>query len=145
MGPYKRKKTSMQKAHRCKKQDQGALVSEPSEHLFSHAERALQLLCGKWTLSIIAELMNGPIRVGELRRRLGRVSKKILFERLDKLEQSGLVIRTDRSDKNLKRVEYELQGESADAVVSFLRSLNRSSQEHLTSSAHTSSTTTRKG
>ena len=120
-------------------------MSETSEHIFSDAERALQLLCGKWTLSIIAELINGPIRVGELRRRLGRVSKKILFERLDKLEQSGLVIRTDRSHKNLKRVEYELQGESADAVVSVLRSLNKWSQEHLTSSAHTSRATTQKG
>lgn len=117
-------------------------MTEPSEHLFSDAERALQLLCGKWTLSIIAELMNGPIRVGELRRRLGRVSKKILFERLEKLEQSGLVIRTDRSHKNLKRVEYELRGESADAIVSVLRSLSSWSQEHLTSSAHTSSRTT---
>jgi DNA-binding HxlR family transcriptional regulator len=69
------------------------------------------------------------------------VSKKILFERLDKLEQSGLVIRTDRSNKNLKRVEYELQGESADAIVSVLRLLSSWSQEHLTSSAHTSTRT----
>jgi DNA-binding HxlR family transcriptional regulator len=120
-------------------------VTEPSEHIFSDAERALQLLCGKWTLSIIAELINGPIRVGELRRRLGRVSKEILFERLDTLEQSGLVIRTDRSNKNLKRVEYELQGESAGAIVSVLHSLSRWSQEHLTSSAHTSSTITHRG
>jgi DNA-binding HxlR family transcriptional regulator len=54
----------------------------------------LRLLMGPWTTYILWNLRtNGPTRFGELKRRVGGVSAKMLTERLRLLESAGIVSR----------------------------------------------------
>jgi DNA-binding HxlR family transcriptional regulator len=56
-------------------------------------ELALELLGGKWMTVILARLKEGPLRYGELRRRIPRLSDKVLTQRLADLQERGLVTR----------------------------------------------------
>jgi DNA-binding HxlR family transcriptional regulator len=54
----------------------------------------LRLLMGPWTTYVLYNLRTyGPQRFGELKRRVGGVSAKMLTERLRTLEDAGLVRR----------------------------------------------------
>jgi len=56
-------------------------------------ELSLELLGGKWKTVILARLKDGPLRYGELRRLIPRLSDKVLTQRLADLQQCGLVAR----------------------------------------------------
>ena len=56
-------------------------------------ELALELLGGKWKMVILARLKDGPLRYGELRRLIPRLSDKVLTQRLADLQERGLVAR----------------------------------------------------
>lgn len=67
----------------------------------------LDLVGDKWTLYIIATLKDGPVRFNELRRRIDRISQRMLTINLRGLERDGLVKRT-LFPTIPPRVEYEL-------------------------------------
>lgn len=54
----------------------------------------LDVLANKWTMLIIGALGGGPMRFGELRRRLDGITQKMLSQTLRMLERDGLVTRT---------------------------------------------------
>jgi len=56
-------------------------------------ELSLELLGGKWKPVILAHLKEGPLRYGELRRLITRLSDKVLTERLADLQRQKLVVR----------------------------------------------------
>lgn len=57
----------------------------------------LRVLSGPWTIAILWVLrQNGPTRFGELRRKVGGISARVLTERLRRLEAAGLVDRDYR-------------------------------------------------
>jgi DNA-binding HxlR family transcriptional regulator len=67
----------------------------------------MAVLAEKWTLLIVAQLANGPMRTSGIRRGVDGVSEKMLIQTLRKLEAFGLVSR--RSYPELPpRVEYRL-------------------------------------
>jgi DNA-binding HxlR family transcriptional regulator len=68
---------------------------------------ALKVIAGKWRPTIIWTLHAGPIRFGVLRRRIGGISEKILFEELRALEEAGIVHR-ETFEERAARVEYSL-------------------------------------
>ena len=70
-------------------------------------EHALLVLDGKWSTLIIRELLTGPKRFGELRKRLNIGSPKTLTERLRILEHQGVLTRTVHAEVP-PRVVYEL-------------------------------------
>lgn len=74
----------------------------------SPAARALQFLQGKWKLSILEALQEGPTRLGELRRKLPAASKKVLAATLRKMEQHRLIVRRDLGGR-VPHVEYVLE------------------------------------
>jgi DNA-binding HxlR family transcriptional regulator len=61
-------------------------------------ELALELLGGKWKTVILARLKDGPLRYGELRRRIPRLSDKMLTQSLQGLQERGLVARDATPD-----------------------------------------------
>ncbi|MBV9077386.1 MAG: helix-turn-helix transcriptional regulator [Methylobacteriaceae bacterium] len=84
--------------------------------------RALLALVGdKWALLLLPVLAEGPKRNGELIRRLGGVSQKMLTQTLRDLERNGLVRRRDYQEVP-PRVDYALTplGQSLGAVVGTL-------------------------
>jgi DNA-binding HxlR family transcriptional regulator len=54
-------------------------------------ELALEVLGGKWRVVILAHVKEGALRYGELRRRIPRMSEKMLTQRLHELAESGLL------------------------------------------------------
>jgi DNA-binding HxlR family transcriptional regulator len=48
----------------------------------------------KWTVQVIRELGDGPVRFNALRRRIGDISQKMLSTTLRSLERDGFVTRT---------------------------------------------------
>lgn len=61
----------------------------------------------KWSLVVVVHLKNGTLRFGELRRRIGGISQKILSETLRDLERDGFITRTHYATIP-PRVEYQL-------------------------------------
>jgi len=67
----------------------------------------LAVLAEKWTLLVVSQLAQGPMRTAEIRRSVEGVSEKMLIQTLRKLERYGLVSR--RSYPQVPpRVEYRL-------------------------------------
>ena len=62
---------------------------------------------GKWSVPILSLLRDKPYRHGELRRRLGGVSQRILTRTLRNLESAGLIKRCVTRTKSIA-VEYSL-------------------------------------
>ncbi len=69
--------------------------------------RVLDLLDGRWTLTVIWRLKDAPLRYGELRRRVPGVSERMLIQTLRTLETNGMVIRTAEVTVP-PRVDYRL-------------------------------------
>jgi DNA-binding HxlR family transcriptional regulator len=67
----------------------------------------LALLADKWTMLTCCALGAGPMRFGELRRRLQGISQKVLTATLREMERAGLV-RRDVYPTTPPRVEYSL-------------------------------------
>src|SRR5579883_3438193 len=55
--------------------------------------KALDLLGERWTLLIVRELLPGPSRYTDLRTVLPGIPTNLLAERLQKLEEAGVVLR----------------------------------------------------
>ena len=67
----------------------------------------LKLLAEKWVLLIVHALAGGPLRTAALRRAVGGISEKMLFQTLRRLERSGLVERRAYAEVP-PRVDYRL-------------------------------------
>ncbi|MFE9235233.1 winged helix-turn-helix transcriptional regulator [Cellulosimicrobium funkei] len=61
----------------------------------------------RWTVLVVGALSEGPMRFGEIARRIDGVSQKMLTQTLRGLERDGLVTRT-MYPQIPPRVEYEL-------------------------------------
>jgi DNA-binding HxlR family transcriptional regulator len=75
-------------------------------------EFALSVLGGKWKTIIVAYLSERPCHYSELRQLLPGLSDKVLTERLNDLQRSGLVTRSKPSKSPL-RCPYELTARGA--------------------------------
>jgi DNA-binding HxlR family transcriptional regulator len=71
------------------------------------SRQALDRIADKWTCLIVYALLDGPLRHGELRRKIDGISQKMLTQTLRSLEYDGLVSRTVL-DVVPPHVEYEL-------------------------------------
>jgi DNA-binding HxlR family transcriptional regulator len=81
-------------------------------------EATLDLIDGKWKAIILYHLLKGTLRFNELRRRLAKITQRMLTRQLRELEEVGLVSRTVFAEVPL-RVEYALttQGQSLEPVI----------------------------
>jgi DNA-binding HxlR family transcriptional regulator len=80
-------------------------------------EFTLDLLGGKWKTIILCYLRPGPLRYGELRSFMPRLSDKVLSDRLKELENSGLVARTTFRGSKLVNYELTSRGEALRSVL----------------------------
>ena len=67
----------------------------------------LALIGSKWSMLLLCVLRDGPRRTGELARRAGGISQKMLTQTLRELERHGIVRRQDYGEVP-PRVEYSL-------------------------------------
>lgn len=105
------------------KQAAQELKTEPKKESAScPMDFILRILMGPWTTYILYNLRtHGPQRFGELKRRVGAVSAKMLTERLRTLEAAGLVQR-DYEQTIPPKVTYSLssRGHELDRVLDHL-------------------------
>jgi DNA-binding HxlR family transcriptional regulator len=71
------------------------------------SRRVLEHATGRWGSLVLAALVDGSLRFGEVRRAVGGISDRMLAQTLQRLEADGLVIRTE-SPGIPARVTYEL-------------------------------------
>ncbi len=69
--------------------------------------RALTVVGDRWTLHLVAELMSGPKRFGELAEAVGAIAPNVLTGRLRHLEREGLVSAVPYSRRPV-RLSYAL-------------------------------------
>src|SRR5262249_26010080 len=83
--------------------------------------RTLDVVGDRWTLLIVRDLLRGTHKYQDLLESLQGISTNLLAERLARLVDEGLVVRTLYSDKP-PRAEYHLteQGEELASVVNAL-------------------------
>ena len=72
-------------------------------------EEALASVGDRWTLLVVAALLDGPRRFGDLQRALPGIAPNVLSGRLRHLEEQGLVVAQPYS-KRPPRYVYELTG-----------------------------------
>jgi DNA-binding HxlR family transcriptional regulator len=82
-------------------------------------ELSLELLRGKWKPVILARLKDQPLRYGELRRLIPRLSDKVLTERLSDLQAQGLIVR-EESGKGVGFYRLTEQGQTLRPVLQSL-------------------------
>lgn len=70
-------------------------------------ETALRRVGDRWTLLVVAALLDGPRRFGELATLVRGVATNVLTARLRDLERHGVVVAAPYSERPL-RVEYRL-------------------------------------
>ncbi|MFI6254893.1 winged helix-turn-helix transcriptional regulator [Micromonospora zamorensis] len=93
--------TSAEQRREQAKRDYDAFLEQcPTRELLSR-------LTDKWVALVIPALVDGPQRHGELARRIGGVSQKMLTQTLRTLERDGLVTRTVTASVPV-RVDYAL-------------------------------------
>jgi DNA-binding HxlR family transcriptional regulator len=68
---------------------------------------ALATIGDRWTLQVVAALLDGPRRFGELQEAVAGIAPNVLTQRLRQLERNSLVIARPYSERP-PRVEYEL-------------------------------------
>ena len=61
---------------------------------FCPVAMAAEILCTRWTVLVLRELVSGSTRFNDLRRGLPRMSPALLSQRLKELEAAGIVRRT---------------------------------------------------
>jgi DNA-binding HxlR family transcriptional regulator len=94
----------------------------PTRHL-------LDRIADKWVSLALAALSDGPLRYGELARRLAGVSQKMLTQTLRNLERDGLLTRTVTPSVPV-RVDYALTplGEN---LAGLMRSVKEWAEAHM--------------
>jgi DNA-binding HxlR family transcriptional regulator len=73
---------------------------------FCPVAMAAEILCTRWTVVLLRELVAGSTRFNELRRGVPRMSPALLSQRLKELEVAGIVTRESGSERGV--FEYQL-------------------------------------
>jgi DNA-binding HxlR family transcriptional regulator len=70
------------------------IMAEGGYNQFCPVAMAAEILCSRWTMLLLRELVVGSTRFNELRRGVPRMSPALLSKRLKDLEAAGIVART---------------------------------------------------
>jgi DNA-binding HxlR family transcriptional regulator len=93
------------------------------------SRQILDVLANKWTMLVMGALSGGPMRFGELRRRLDGITQKMLTQTLRTLERHGLVVRTVYPTIPPK-VEYAATG-LGEGVTALMHAIRAWSEENI--------------
>ncbi|GEN68249.1 winged helix-turn-helix transcriptional regulator [Chryseobacterium rhizosphaerae] len=89
---------------------------------------AVNLISGRWILSICYHLKHGKLRFYELKNSIPNISERMLTLQLKKMEQENLIIKSVYAEVPL-RVEYELS-EIGKRLIPILNQLEIWGKEH---------------
>jgi len=85
---------------------------------FCPVAMAAELLCTRWTVVLLRELIAGSTRFNELRRGVPRMSPALLSQRLKELEVAGIIARTSSaSDRGVFEYQSTAAGRELGPIV----------------------------
>lgn len=85
---------------------------------FCPVAMAAEILCARWTVLVLREMIAGSTRFNELRRGLPRMSPALLSQRLKELEAAGVIQRTPAPDEpNVFEYRLTQSGRELEPVV----------------------------
>jgi DNA-binding HxlR family transcriptional regulator len=84
--------------------------------------RTMEVLRGKWTVPILCALLDGPVRLNQLRRLIPTASKKAITANLRSLETVQLILRRD----SVLHVEYEIAEAAREPLAALVNQLSQS-------------------
>src|SRR5207302_10729261 len=88
-------------------------MTEGSYNQFCPVAMAAEILCTRWTIVLLRELVAGSTRFNELRRGVPRMSPALLSKRLKDLEAAGVVARS-QIQRDPEVYEYTLTAAGKD-------------------------------
>ena len=79
----------------------------------------------KWTLRILDRLIDGDNRPGQLKRNIKGLTAKVMYERLKKLENFGIISRKPITEKPLE-VHYNLtaKGKKVSKLINQIKDID---------------------
>jgi DNA-binding HxlR family transcriptional regulator len=93
-------------------------MTQPGYKQFCPLAMAAELLCTRWTMVLLRELVAGTTRFNDLRRGVPRMSPTLLSQRLRELEAAGIVERKAvESEKGIFEYRLTESGRDIRAVV----------------------------
>jgi DNA-binding HxlR family transcriptional regulator len=84
---------------------------------FCPVAMAAEILCTRWTVVLLRELIAGSTRFNELRRGVPRMSPALLSQRLKELEVVGIVIRKPGSERGVFEYQLTVAGRELGPIV----------------------------
>ena len=94
------------------------------------SRQVLDAISDKWVTLVLTALADGPLRYGELARRIAGVSQKMLTQTLRRLERDGLLTRTITPTVPV-RVDYELTA-LGETILPVVVAIKQWSEAHIT-------------
>src|SRR5665213_1784991 len=88
---------------------------KPLEPKVGCIANAMEIIGNKWTALILRDLTTGPKRFSELERSVGNINPRTLSQRLDDLENHGIVTKTSFAEVP-PRIEYTLTHKGDDLL-----------------------------
>ena len=88
---------------------------------FCPVAMAAEILCTRWTVVLLRELIAGSTRFNELRRGVPRMSPALLSQRLKDLEAAGIVIRKATSETGVFEYRLTASGRELTPIVEAFR------------------------
>ena len=93
-------------------------MAQPGYKQFCPLAMAAELLCTRWTMVLLRELVAGSTRFNDLRRGVPKMSPTLLSQRLKELELAGIVERVElKSEKGIFEYRMTEAGRDLRAVV----------------------------
>lgn len=90
-------------------------VAKPLEPHVGCIANAMQIIGNKWTALILRDLFSGPKRFCELEKSVGNINPRTLSQRLDDLEEYGIISRRSFAEVP-PRTEYTLTAKGVDLL-----------------------------
>jgi DNA-binding HxlR family transcriptional regulator len=111
----------------------GRTMAEHDVKCFDTLADTMEILRGKWTVQTLCALLDGPVRLSQLKRLMPAASKKALTAHLRLLEEAEIIFRRDLS-RSVLHVEYEIAETARVPVIALIDQLSHF-QKHLFSCA----------
>jgi DNA-binding HxlR family transcriptional regulator len=90
-------------------------LAKPLEPHVGCIANAMQIIGNKWTALILRDLFGGPKRFCELEKSVGNINPRTLSQRLDNLEEQGIISRRSFAEVP-PRTEYTLTAKGRDLL-----------------------------
>lgn len=93
-------------------------MTQASYKQFCPVAMAAEVLCTRWTVILLRELVAGSTRFNDLRRGAPRMSPALLSKRLKDLEDAGIVVRVaSRTERGVLEYQLTPAGRELEGVV----------------------------